>query len=218
MHRTRNTKKETPKTKKTVLPSAKKDIREIDIKGDEKYFGLMENGVFFLNGDIDSDSVGSAIEFILEANLNPLCKWNYITMIINSPGGYVTDGFALIDIMFGSKIPIKTVGIGMIASMGLQVFLAGEKGTRTLTPNCMILSHQYAGGAYGKEHELVAAQTEQSILSDNVIRHYKRTTGLTVTEIRKYLLPPQDVWLTASDAKKHGICDVIKDLKPKLLK
>ena len=120
--------------------------------------------------------------------------------------------------MLGSYIPIKTVGIGLIASMGLQIFLAGEKGTRTMTPNSMILSHQYAGGTYGKEHELVAAQTEQSNLTEIVMRHYKRTTGLTDAKIRDILLPPHDVWLTAKDAKKYGICDVIKDLKPKPMK
>lgn len=183
----------------------------------EQHVSLLNNGVYFLNGEINSDLVGDAIGYILDANLNPMCPWEHITMVINSPGGYVSDGFALIDVMLGSYIPVKTVGIGMIASMGLQIFLTGQKGTRMLTPNCMILSHQYAGGAYGKEHELVAAQTEHSILSENIIRHYKRTTGLTVRDIRKYLLPPQDVWLTAKEAKKHGICDVIKDLKPKIL-
>lgn len=179
---------------------------------------LSESGIYFLNGDINSDSVGDVIRYILEANIDQECTWEYITLVINSPGGYVTDGFALIDVIFGSRIPIRTVGIGMIASMGLQIFLTGEKGSRTLTPNCMILSHQYTGGTWGKEHELVAAQIEQDILSEIVIRHYKRTTGLNLAEIRKYLLPPQDVWLTAKQAKKFGICDLVKDLKPKALK
>lgn len=179
---------------------------------------LTESGIYFLNGEINSGSVGDAIRYILEANIDQDCTWKYITLIINSPGGYVTDGFALIDVIFGSRIPIKTVGLGMIASMGLQVFLAGEKGSRTLTPNCMILSHQYAGGSWGKEHELVAAQVEQDILSEIVMRHYKRTTNLSAAKVRELLLPPQDVWLTARQAKKYGICDTVKDLKPKILK
>lgn len=179
---------------------------------------LEDSGIFFLNGEINTYSIDKAIRFILEANINLDSQWDYITFLINSPGGYVTDGFALIDVMLGSYIPIKTVGIGLIASMGLQIFLAGEKGTRTMTPNSMILSHQYAGGTYGKEHELVAAQTEQSNLTEIVMRHYKRTTGLTDAKIRDILLPPHDVWLTAKDAKKYGICDVIKDLKPKPMK
>lgn len=179
---------------------------------------LEDCGIYMLTGEINGFTVSGAMRYILEANINPECQWDFITLIINSEGGFVTDGFALIDIMFGSFIPIRTVGIGLIASMGLQIFLAGEKGTRTMTPNSMILSHQYAGGTYGKEHELIAAQTEQDNLTEIVMRHYKRTTGLTEAKIRDILLPPHDVWLTAKDAKKHGICDLVKDLKPKLVK
>lgn len=175
---------------------------------------LADHGVYYFNDQVDDLSTGEAITFILEANLNSECNWKYITMIVNSPGGYCSDGFALIDIMMGSRIPIRTVGIGMIASMGLQIFLTGQKGYRTLTPNCMILSHQYTGGSSGKEHELIASQKEFGILSEMVMRHYKRTTGLTEEEIRQYLLPAEDTWLTAKEAKKYGICDNVKDLKP----
>ena len=178
---------------------------------------LDDHGVFLFSGTVDDITCDDAIKFILEANLDKECKWDHITMLINSPGGYCSDGFALIDIMFGSRIPIHTIGIGMIASMGLQIFLSGKKGTRTLTPNCMILSHQYTGGAYGKEHELIASHKEYGILSEIVMRHYKRTTGLSVEDIKQYLLPPEDMWLTAKEAKKYGICDIVKDLKPKVL-
>lgn len=176
---------------------------------------LNDHGVFLFSGEVNDMTCDDAIKFILEANLDKECKWDHMTILINSPGGYCSDGFALIDTMFGSQIPIHTVGLGMIASMGLQIFLSGKKGTRTLTPNCMILSHQYTGVTFGKEHELIASQKEFSILSEIVMRHYKRTTGLTLEEIREYLLPAEDRWLTAKEAKKYGICDIVKDLKPK---
>lgn len=179
---------------------------------------LSDHGVLYFNSDVDEVSTGEAISFILEANLNAECNWKYITIIINSPGGYTSDGFALIDVMMGSRIPIHTVGIGMIASMGLMIFLTGEKGFRILTPNCMILSHQYTGGSSGKEHELVASREEFDNLSKIVMRHYSRTTGLSDEEIRTHLLPPHDVWITASQAKKLGICDNVKDLKPSHIK
>lgn len=178
---------------------------------------LTDHGVFLFSGEVNDISCDEAIRFILEANLDKECKWDHITILINSPGGYCSDGFALIDTMLGSRIPIHTVGLGMIASMGLQLFLTGKQGTRTMTPNCMILSHQYTGGTYGKEHELIASQKEQGILSEIIMRHYKRMTGMTEREIRKYLLPPEDVWLTAKEAKEYGICDIIKDLKPRSL-
>jgi ATP-dependent Clp protease protease subunit len=179
---------------------------------------LEEYGIYMLMGEIGGANVHEAIRYIIEANINPECNWDFITLIINSDGGYVSDGFALIDIMLGSSIPIRTVGIGMIASMGLLIFLTGEKGTRTMTPNSMILSHQYAGGFYGKEHELVAAQVEQDNLSEIMMRHYKKTTGLSQAKIREVLLPPHDVWLKAVEAKKYGICDIVKDVNSNKIK
>lgn len=191
---------------------------EIDKKSESILRGptnsLKDYGVFYLCGEIDEDTTGEAIKYILEANLDIDCQLDFITLIINSSGGYVSDGFALIDIMLGSRIPVRTVGIGTIASMGLMIFLAGEQGTRMLTPNCTILSHQYSGGAWGKEHELVASQKGHKDLTDIIMRHYKRTTGLDDKKIREFLLPPQDVWLTSKEALKLGIADMVKDLKP----
>lgn len=206
------TKKGSDKIKDTITQKRKNDIENEKNSAPSK--SLNDHGVYFFNNAVDENSTGEAIQFILEANLNLNCRWKHITMIINSPGGYCTDGFALIDIMMGSRIPIRTVGIGMIASMGLQIFLTGERGYRTLTPNCMILSHQYAGGSWGKEHELIASQNEFDILTEMVLRHYKRTTGLSLEDIREHLLPPHDVWLTAKKAKELGVCDQVKDLKP----
>lgn len=207
------TKASSPKSQPKTESKSKKD----DSSKFSEPRSITEHGVFLLVGDIDESNTQDAIKFILSANLDPDCCWDHMTMIINSPGGYCTDGFALIDVMFGSSIPIHTVGLGQISSMGLMTFLAGEKGHRTLTPNCMILSHQYTGGTFGKEHELVASQKEFDILGEIIRRHYKRTTGLSKDEIDEYLLPSQDVWLTAKEAQKYGICDNVKDLKPKTI-
>lgn len=173
---------------------------------------LESEGIFFLNGDITDQGCGQAIRYILEANYDPNFDLEYITLLINSQGGNTSSGFALIDIMNGSKIPIRTVGIGIIASMGLLVFLVGQKGLRTLTPNTMIMSHQWTGGAFGKQHELVAGQKHNEILSGIINKHYKKYTSLTDGQIKQYLLPAHDVWLTAKECKKLGICDIVKHL------
>jgi ATP-dependent protease ClpP protease subunit len=117
-----------------------------------------------------------------------------------------------VDIIKGSKIPIRTVGLGMIASCGLLLFISGAKGTRTLTPNTAILSHQYTWGKYGKEHELFAANKEMELTSKRITEHYKRCTGLSEKDIKKHLMPPHDVWLSAKEAKKLGVCDNIKKM------
>ena len=101
----------------------------------------------------------------------------------------------------------------MIASAGLLIFISGTKGKRLLTPNTSILSHQFSWGSFGKEHELFAAVKEFDLTTKRMIKHYKKCTGLTDKDIRKYLLPPQDVWLSAPEARKLGICDNVKEMK-----
>jgi hypothetical protein len=86
--------------------------------------------------------------------------------------------FALIDVMKSSNIPIKTVGLGCIASSGLLMFLAGHVGRRVLTPNTSILSHQYSNYHEGKHHELFAMQKEHSLIQHRMLMHYKSCTGL----------------------------------------
>jgi len=170
---------------------------------------LVEHGIHLLTGDITEDECEETIRFILEANLNN--GHEYLTLIVNSPGGYVHAGFSLIDVMNGSKAEIRTVGLGILASMGLLIFIAGKKGSRSLTPNTMVMSHQWSGLRWGKEHELLASQRGDGILTGMIFRHYKRHTGLSDKQIRKYLLPPSDVWLTAKEARQLGLCDQVKE-------
>ena len=114
--------------------------------------------------------------------------------------------------MKASSIPIKTVGLGLIASCGFLIFIAGEKGKRILTPNTAILSHQYSWGSKGKEHELYARVKEFELSTERMIKHYKKCLGMAENKIKEILLPPQDVWLSAEEAKKMKICDKIEEL------
>jgi ATP-dependent Clp protease protease subunit len=164
-----------------------------------------------LFSDFNSDTSADAIEFILARNLMRNDRPKFMKMIINSPGGEVASAFALIDTMKGSRIPIYTYGLGEIASCGLMTFIAGERGKRYITRNTAILSHQYSWGNWGKEHELMARVKEFNNTQNRIVEHYKRCTGLEEKDIKKYLLPPEDVWLTAKEAVKYGIADEIVD-------
>lgn len=135
-----------------------------------------------------------------------------LNLIICSPGGDLNAAFALIDVMRGSAVPIRTIGLGQIASAGLLIFISGENGQRILTPNTSIMSHQYTWGSFGKEHELFAQVKEFDLTTKRLIAHYKKCSGLTEADVREHLLPPQDVWLSAQEAKKLGICDVVREL------
>lgn len=170
---------------------------------------LSEYGIHLLTGDI-GDNVDEAIEFILESNLNN--SFSHLTLFCNSHGGFITDGFALIDVMFGSQIPIHTTGIGALASMGLGVFIAGARGSRILTPNTLVMSHQWSGCRIGKQHELLASVKQDEIVTEMVIKHYKKCTGLREKDVKKYLMPPSDVFLSAKEALKLGLCDDVRNL------
>ncbi len=172
---------------------------------------LEKMGVYLLMSEINSDSVKPVIEWILKNNLirSPFDK---LTLIINSGGGNVTDAFALIDTMKGSSIPVHTIGLGEISSAALMIFMAGHGGERVMTPNASILSHQYSWGRWGKEHELVSSSRGIDLTSEMILTHYKKCTGMTEKKIREVLLPPQDVWLNAKEAKKHGLCDKVKEM------
>jgi ATP-dependent Clp protease protease subunit len=172
---------------------------------------LWENSIYYFSDDFTAKSTAPVIKFIMEKNLLPRsAKPKELTLIINSPGGAVHAAFALIDVMKSSSIPIKTVGLGMIASCGILTFMAGHKGSRILTPNTSILSHQYSWGSHGKEHELYAVMREFELSTERMLAHYKKCTGMNEKKIREILLPPQDVWLSAEEAVKYGIADEIK--------
>lgn len=144
------------------------------------------------------------VQHVIEQNLceNPPKMMNFL---INSPGGSLTDAFAIIDVMQSSSIPIRTIGLGQIASAGLMIFLAGQE--RVLTPNTSILSHRWSGGSIGKEHELFAIAKEFDLTSKRMLNHYVKCTGLSEKDVKKYLLPPEDVYLSAEDALKYKLCD-----------
>lgn len=172
----------------------------------------LNDNFFLLFSEINSDLAQQVVEWILGHNYSEEPP-EILTMIINSPGGDLSAAWAIIDVMRGSHIPIRTIGLGQIASAGLLVFISGDNGARFITDNTSIMSHQYLWGTVGKHHELIAAQTEFSNVQKRLIDHFKKTTGLKEDEINKYLMPPHDVYLTAKEAHKLGLCDHIKTLK-----
>lgn len=170
-----------------------------------------QHSFYLLMEGISLSSCKTVVEWIFEANFTEE-RPDMLNLIITSPGGGLNAAFAVIDTMRGSAIPVRTIGLGQIASAGLMIFIAGDKGKRILTPNTSILSHQYTWGAFGKEHELFATVKEFDLTTKKMIAHYKRCTGLSEAKIREILLPPQDMWLSPQEAKKLGICDDIKEL------
>lgn len=174
---------------------------------------LVDRGIFFLCGGFNNETAKNVVTWILESNFRKDRDYDHLTLIINSPGGAVNAAFSIIDSMNGSKLPVHTVGLGMVGSCGLLTFMNGAKGHRTLTPNTSILSHQWSWGAFGKEHELIAVTKEYDLTTKRMIDHYRKCTGMSDEVIRAKLLPPQDIWLSAEEARALGLCDTIAEMR-----
>lgn len=171
---------------------------------------LQSLGAYMLFGEVDQNTAFETCEFIIKANILQ-AQDNPITLIINSEGGHVNDGFAIIDVMETSRIPIQTVGTGLIASMALLILSSGHKGTRTLTKNTEIMAHQWAGGVEGKFHELMAVTNEHIRLKAMFVDHFKRHSTMSEKQINDVLFSPSDRWLTPAECKKYGLVDKVTE-------
>ena len=190
------------------MTTADKDLPQYDNASQ----ALNDHGIMVLMDEINHETVKPVIEWILHENHVRKKKHKELLLMICSDGGNIAEAFALIDVMRSSKIPVKTVGLGSIASCGLLIFMAGAAGRRILTPNTSILSHQFSWESEGKSHELFATIKEFELTQKRMVALYRDATGLEDDVIRKVLLPPQDVWLSAEEALGYHICDAIADL------
>lgn len=189
-------------------PAAQNQGHDVGIPYD--MISLESLGSFMLFGPIDGNTAYASCDFVIKANmlqhgLDPL------TFLINSPGGDVNDGFAIIDVMETSRLPIHTVGTGIIASMALLILSAGEKGSRVLTKNTQIMAHQWMSGIEGKFHELIAVTNEHMRLKQMFIDHFKRHSTMTEKQINEVLFSPSDRWLTPQECKKFGLVDHVTE-------
>ena len=174
---------------------------------------LADAGMFVLMDEINHDTIKPVVEWILHENYVSKKKHKELLLMICSEGGEMEPAFALIDVMSSSNIPIKTVGLGQIASAALMIFISGSPGRRILTPNTSILSHQFSWGSDGKAHELFATIKEFELCQKRMVALYKRTTGLSEDVLKQSLLPAHDVWLSAEEALQYHICDAISIVK-----
>lgn len=176
---------------------------------DVEYPAMLAAGYYLLMDEISPETVAPVVKWILEENFSKKKK-KALNLIISSGGGNLEAAFALVDIIKGSTIPVHTTGIGIVGSAALVIFLCGS--TRTLTPNTSVLSHQFSWGSEGKVHELFATMKEFTQTQARMAAHYCKCTGLSEENVKKYLLPASDVWLSAEESRELGICTAVKEL------
>ncbi len=170
-------------------------------------------GIHLLYGDVDTESMKAASAFIIKANMVNQTD-DELTIFVNTVGGNCYDGFALIDLMSISRLPIRTVGLGSIVSMGVLIACAGTKGRRVMTRNSEVMAHQFAGSTHGKFHELVAATKANMYLEHQFVQHFLRHSSMNEKQIRDVMFGPSDRWLSPAECKKFGLIDSVIDQLP----
>jgi ATP-dependent Clp protease protease subunit len=175
--------------------------------GDLVEHHLLASHVHFLTGDICEENIRKAIQWIVYENLTKTPK--HLTLYVNSSGGDLYQGFALIDAMRSSKHPVHTVGLGEIMSAAFLIFVSGAKKYRTIAPNTGIMCHQYSDSPEGKHHDLKAQMQEGDNCNKRMLAILQSACKLDAKTITRKLLNPTDVWLTAEGLVELGLADKI---------
>ena len=157
----------------------------------------------FLWGQIDDNSAKHVIDRLLY--LEMLEPGKEIQLIINSPGGYVTSGFAIYDTMKGISSPISTICAGLAASMGSIILSAGEKGRRFVLPHARVMIHQPSGGAGGPASDIEIQMDELIKTKQLGATILANNCGQTVDKIMKDF--NRDYWMSAKESVEYGIVD-----------
>lgn len=183
-----------------VIEQTNRGERSFDI-----YSRLLKDRIVFLSGEIDDDTANVVVAQLLFLEMdNPDSD---ISLYINSPGGSVTAGMAIFDTMNYIKPDVRTVCIGMAASMASFLLMAGAKGKRLALPNSEIMIHQPSGGARGQATD-VAIQAEWLIKTkEKMNRLIAEMTGQPLKKVEKDV--DRDYFMSAEEGLKYGIIDEI---------
>ncbi|MED3572310.1 ATP-dependent Clp endopeptidase proteolytic subunit ClpP [Cytobacillus praedii] len=183
-----------------VIEHSNRGERSYDI-----YSRLLKDRIIIIGEEINEQVANSVIAqlLFLEAD-NPDKD---ISIYINSPGGSTTAGFAIFDTMEYIKPDVSTICMGMAASFGALLLIAGTKGKRFALPNSEIMIHQPLGGARGQATEIEISARRILKLRDHVNRIIADRTGQPVEKIAKD--SDRDFYMTAEEALEYGIIDKI---------
>ena len=189
----------------TVIEKSQFGERAYDI-----YSRLLNERIIFLGGPIDDHVANLVIAQLLYLDHSDSKK--DIHLYINSPGGSVTAGLAIVDTMNFVKADVSTICVGIAASMGALLLSAGTKGKRFSLPNSEVMIHQVMGGAEGQASDIAINAKHILRTKDTLNKILAKNTGQTVTQVEKD--SDRDYYMTADEAKKYGIIDEIVS-KPK---
>lgn len=167
-------------------------------------YDMIKNRIIYLNGEVNSES---ALSVITQLRYLAAKSDRDIFMCINSPGGSVSDGLAIYDMINQISCDVVTIATGVAASMGAFLVAAGTPGKRFATPSVEIMIHQPLGGVQGQASDI-------SLVADHIQR-LKKTLGTILADKCKKASDSviadmeRDCWMSAIQAKNYGLIDHI---------
>lgn len=185
----------------TVIEKSQFGERAYDI-----YSRLLRERIIFLSGVVDDDSANIVVAQLLFLQSEDPKK--DISLYINSPGGSITAGMAIIDTMNHIKPAVSTVCVGVAASMGAMILSSGAKGKRFSLPNAEVMIHQpLLHGLEGQASDIEIGAKNILKMRESLYKMLSKNTGQTVAKIEKDA--DRNFYMSADEAKKYGIVDKI---------
>ena len=187
-----------------VIEQTSKGERSYDI-----FSRLLKDRIIFLSEDVNSASASLVVAQLLFLESEDPEK--EISLYINSPGGSITDGMAIVDTINYIKCPVSTICVGMAASMGAVLLASGAKGKRFATPNAEILIHQplISGGLSGQTTEIKIHADHMVKTREKLNKLLSERTGQNLETIERDT--ERDNYMTAQEALEYGLIDGILD-------
>ena len=184
----------------TVIETTNRGERSYDI-----YSRPLNDRIIFLGEDVNAHTANLVVaQLLFLAHEDPKKD---IKLYINSPGGSVYDGLAIIDTMNYIEPDVQTIGIGLQASMGAMLLSCGAKGKRFALPNARVMIHQPSSGTQGKITDQEIMLKEGIFLKKRLAEILAKNTGKKVDQIIKDM--DRDNWMSAEEAKDYGIIDEV---------
>ncbi len=192
-----------------VIEQTNRGERSYDI-----YSRLLKDRIVFLGGEITDETANLVVAQLLFLEMED--PDSDISLYINSPGGSVTAGMAIYDTMRYIRPQVRTVCVGMAASMGAFLLMAGEKGKRLALPNAEVMIHQPLGGAQGQATD-VAIRAEWLLKTKNKMNALMaEMTGQDLEKIKADV--ERDYFMSAEEALAYHIIDEIYQPRDKQTK
>ena len=168
------------------------------------YSRLLKDRIIFLGDEVNSATANLVVAQLLFLDAE---DEGDISLYINSPGGSVYDGLAILDTMNQIKSDVATYGVGLQASMGAVLLASGTKGKRYMLPHAKTMIHQPSSGTKGKVTDMEIDLKEGLAVKNELVKILVEATGKKESELRNDM--ERDYWMTAKEALAYGLIDQI---------